>query len=446
MKFRSIIFALAALCSFQQLADAQAMRPDANLPKFAGLADTPQMGWNSWNCFMTDINEQLIKDTIDKMVELGLVDAGYVYLNIDDGWHGERDENGFVQADKEKFPSGIKALADYAHSKGMKLGIYSDAGDFTCGCYTGSHGHEYQDAFTYASWDIDYLKYDWCFTTNIDAKGAYTLMRNALAKAGRPIFFSMCEWGTNKPWEWAAEVGHSWRTTHDIGPAFLPVETTYDENGHRRWKPQSIIDIIEQNEPLRKYAGPGHWNDPDMLEVGNSITVDGVFYDMTDNEDRAHFTIWCMMASPLILGNDLRNMTDETLAIITNKEMIAVNQDRLGVQGLRVKNEDGLQYWFKPLADGDWAFCVMNINEEDVNLSIDWTALEVNDEEVSGRRTMFNNINYSVKDLWDASAPITTTLVKGKGNLKDQFVVNKKNVTVKSHDVVAYRLTPTEKK
>ncbi len=200
-------------------------RQSANLPKWEHLADTPQMGWSSWNCFMTDINEELIMKTADAMVELGLVDAGYVYLNLDDGWHGERDANGFIQEDREKFPSGIKALADYLHSKGMKLGIYSDAGDFTCACYSGSHGHEYQDAVTYASWGVDYLKYDWCFTTNIDAKGAYTLMRNALRKAGRPIFFSMCEWGTNKPWEWAAEVGHSWRTTHDIGPAFLPCET-----------------------------------------------------------------------------------------------------------------------------------------------------------------------------------------------------------------------------
>jgi len=445
MKIQSIFFALVATCMIQQVANAQAMRPDANLPKFEGLADTPQMGWNSWNCFMTDINEDLIKGTIDVMVDLGLVEAGYTYLNIDDGWHGERDEKGFIHEDKEKFPSGIKALAAYAHSKGMKLGIYSDAGDFTCGCYAGSHGREYQDAFTYASWDIDYLKYDWCFTNNIDAKGAYTLMRNALAKAGRPIFFSMCEWGTSKPWEWAAEVGHSWRTTHDIGPAFLPVPTSYDENGHRRWKPQSIIDIIEQNAPLREYAGPGHWNDPDMLEVGNSITVDGVYYDMTDSEDRAHFTIWCMMASPLILGNDLRNMSQETLSIITNKEMIAVDQDPLGIQGLRLRNEDGLQYWFKPLVDGDWAFCVMNINEEDVDIDLDWAALEVNDQ-LSKRRTAFNSTNYSVKDLWNPAAPTFTTLVRGKGILKDQFVTNKKTVTVKSHDVVAYRLTPTEKK
>lgn len=425
-------------------ASAQFSRKSADHPKWEGVADTPQMGWSSWNCFMTDINEELIKATADAMVDLGLVDAGYVYLNLDDGWHGERDERGFIQEDKEKFPSGIKALADYLHSKGMKLGIYSDAGDFTCACYSGSHGREYQDAFTYAAWGVDYLKYDWCFTTNIDAKGAYTLMRNALGVAGRPILFSICEWGSNKPWEWAAEVGHSWRTTPDIGPAFLPVETQYNENGRPKWKPQSVIDIINKNEPLREYAGPGHWNDPDMLEVGNSITVDGVFYQMTESEDRAHFTIWCMMAAPLILGNDLTKITDETLAIIKNKEMIAIDQDTLGIQGLRLKEEDNLQYWFKPLAEGDWAFCVMNIGEQTANLSIDWSELEVNDT-LSDRRTSFGQTNYSVKDLWNPNAPTTTTLVKGTGILKDQYLINKLNVSVAPHDVVAYRLTPTKK-
>jgi len=390
---------------------------------------------------MTEIDEDLIKATADAMVDLGLVDAGYVYLNLDDGWHGERDENGFIHEDLEKFPSGLKALADYLHSKGLKMGIYSDAGNFTCACYSGSLGHEYQDAITYAAWGVDYLKYDWCFTTDVNPKGAYTLMRNALRKAGRPIFFSMCEWGSNKPWEWAADVGHSWRTTGDIGPAFLPVETSYDENGHRRWKPQSVLEIIDRNEPLRQYAGPGHWNDPDMLEVGNNITVDGVYYEMTDSEDRAHFTIWCMMAAPLILGNDLTKITPETLEIILNKDMIAVDQDPLGIQGLRLKNEDNLQYWFKPLVDGAWAFCIMNTGEEERLLSIDWTELEVNDE-LSGRSTDFASTNYTAKDLWDKEAKPFNTLVKGKGKQRGQMVTNIREVTVKPHDAVAYRLTP----
>ncbi len=437
---KAILLLGAALLS-GTLALAQRPRPTADLPKWEGVADTPQMGWSSWNCFMTEINEDLIKATADAMVELGLVDAGYVYLNLDDGWHGERDASGFVLEDREKFPSGMKSLADYLHARGLKLGIYSDAGDFTCACYTGSRGHEYQDAITYAHWGVDYLKYDWCFTTNANAKGSYTLMRNALRKAGRPILFSICEWGVNKPWEWARDVGHSWRTTGDIGPAFAPVPVSYDEQGRRKWKPMSVLEIIDINEPLREYAGPGHWNDPDMLEVGNSATVDGIFYDMTDSEDRAHFTMWCMMAAPLILGNDLTKITPETLAIITNREMIAVDQDPLGIQGLRLKNEDGVQYWFKPLADGDWAFCVMNTREEDVTLTLDWSALEVNDA-LSKRRTDFAGTTYSVRDLWHPEAKPFTTRVKGRR--KGQFNVAARTVTVPTHDVVAYRLTPVK--
>ena len=293
-------------------------RPDTPLPKWEGLAETPQMGWNSWNKFATDIHEDLIKATADKMVELGLVDAGYVYLNLDDGWHGERDEQGFIHEDPVKFPSGIKALADYVHARGIKLGIYSDAGTNTCACYAGSNGHEYQDAFTYASWGIDYLKYDWCYTQDLNPKGAYTTMRSALKRAGRPILFSMCEWGTSKPWEWAADVSHSWRTTGDIGAHFLADPITYDENGRPRWRSLGVLEIIELNEPLRAYAGPGHWNDPDMLEVGNGLS---------DAENRAHFTMWCMMAAPLILGNDLTDMSAETLAVITNRDVIAIDQD-----------------------------------------------------------------------------------------------------------------------
>ena len=440
---RKVILLLGAILLTGAMATAQQRRPSADLPKWEGVADTPQMGWSSWNCFMTDINEDLIKATADAMVNLGLVDAGYVYLNLDDGWHGERDESGFVLEDREKFPSGMKALADYLHARGLKLGIYSDAGDFTCACYTGSRGHEYQDAITYAHWGVDYLKYDWCFTTNANAKGAYTLMRNALRKAGRPILFSICEWGVNKPWEWAQDVGHSWRTTGDIGPAFAPVPVSYDEQGRRRWKPMSVLEIIDINEPLREYAGPGHWNDPDMLEVGNSATVDGIFYDMTESEDRAHFTMWCMMAAPLILGNDLTKITPETLAIITNKAMIAVDQDPLGIQGLRLKNEDGVQYWFKPLADGDWAFCVMNTREEDVTVALDWSELEVNDT-LSKRRTGFGTTNYSVQDIWHPEAKAFPTLVKGKGAQRKQMVANVRQVTVPSHDVVAYRLTPMQ--
>lgn len=441
MKRSALFTALLLLLAAAPLTTAQPRRPSADLPKWEGVADTPQMGWSSWNCFMTDINETQIKAIADAMVDLGLVDAGYVYLNLDDGWHGERDERGFIQEDRTKFPSGIKALADYLHARGLKLGIYSDAGNFTCACYSGSLGHEYQDAYTYAQWGVDYLKYDWCFTNNVNPKGAYTLMRNALRKAGRPIFFSICEWGSNKPWEWAQDVGHSWRTTGDIGPAFAPVPVSYDENGKRRWKPMSVLEIIDRNEPLRAYAGPGHWNDPDMLEVGNSSTVDGIFYDMTESEDRAHFTMWCMMAAPLILGNDLRSISEETLAIIRNKEMIAVDQDPLGIQGLRLKKKGDLQYWFKPLADGDWAFCVLNTGEEAATVTIDWSALEV-DDKLSGRKTSFDTVNYEARDLWNPAAKPFRTLAKGTGKQRGRLVTAPREVTVPSHDVVAYRLSP----
>ena len=404
---------------------AQERKPDAPLPKWENLAETPQMGWSSWNKFQTNINEDLIKATADRMVELGLADAGYVYLNLDDGWHGERDEMGFIHEDKEKFPSGMKALADYVHSKGLKLGIYSDGGTNTCACYAGSQGHEFQDAYMYAQWGIDYLKYDWCFHGTLNPVDAYTLMRNALRWAGRPIFFSMCEWGSSKPWEWAAEVGHSWRTTGDIAAGFF--------KGKHNWD-LGVMEIVERNEPLRQYAGPGHWNDPDMLEVGNGMSV---------AEDRTHFTLWCMMAAPLILGNDLVNISDETLAIITNREMIAVDQDPLGIQGLRLLKEGDLQYWFKPLSDGDWAFCVVNTGENAADVTVDWMALDFKDG-LSGRSTDFGTVKYSVRNLWNASAKPFTTLVKGKGKLRRQMVPATVQVTVGSHDVAAFRLTPVK--
>ncbi len=408
--------------------------PDKPLPKWEGLADTPQMGWSSWNKFQTNIHEDLIKDIADKMVEYGLVEAGYVYLNLDDGWHGERDEQGFIHEDPEKFPSGMKALADYLHARGLKLGIYSDAGTNTCACYAGSLGHEYQDAFMYAHWGVDYLKYDWCYTNDINPKGAYALMRNALRAAGRPILFSMCEWGSSKPWEWAAEVGHSWRTTGDIGISFMPIPLRRGPDGRPLWKALGVMEIVEMNEPLRQYAGPGHWNDPDMLEVGNGMSV---------SEDRAHFTLWCMMAAPLILGNDITNMRPETLAIITNREMIAVDQDPLGVQGLRLKKDGDLQYWFKPLSDGDWAFCILNTGDAAVTVPVDWTALEVNDP-LSGRTTSFGTVNYTVRNIWNPAAKPFATLAKGKGKQRGQLVPVNTQVVVGSHDVAAFRLTPKQ--
>lgn len=392
-----------------------------NAQKWDNLSQTPQMGWSTWNKFQGNINEDIIKGMADALVETGLRDAGYVYLNIDDCWHGTRDENGFIQVDAKKFPHGMKWLADYVHSKGLKLGIYSDCGTQTCAGMPGSLGHEYQDALQYARWEIDYLKHDWCNTENVNAIGAYTLMSNALRSAGRPIFLSMCEWGDNKPWKWAREVGNSWRIGPDIWCSFdsTKVFPTFVQH--------SVMDCIHNNDTLRAYAGPGHWNDPDMLEVGNGMTV---------SEDRAHFTMWCMMASPLILGNDLRNMSDETKEILTNKALIAIDQDTLDVQGLHFCTEQGLDFWFKPLANGDWAFTVLNPTKADVTYELNWQRFNLTDEEVSGKSTSFDKVVYDVNNLW-------TYKKEGKTSMKDRI---DRKITVPSHDVVAYRLVKRSKK
>lgn len=384
--------------------------------KYENLALTPPMGWNSWNKFACNIDENLIKAIADQMVESGLRDAGYIYLNLDDCWHGERDSLGFIQADPVKFPSGIRALADYVHSKGLKIGIYSDAGRKTCGGRPGSFGHEYQDALQYARWGIDYLKYDWCDSEDINPVGAYNLMRDALRAAGRPILFSMCEWGSSKPWEWAADTGHMWRTTGDIFNCFDCVDK------HPGWAAYGVLQILDMQNGLRKYAGPGHWNDPDMLEVGNGQTV---------NEDRAHFTMWCMLAAPLILGNDIRNMTRETKDIILNKEVIALDQDSLGIQGLRFAVEDGLEFWFKPLVNDEWAFCILNRSTEAKEYAIDWQKFNLYDD-VARRFTDFDSKVYNIRNLWTKQEEGDTKKVK--------------NVAIPGHDVVLYRLSVNKKK
>src|SRR4030042_3755289 len=244
--------------------------------KFTDLAKTPPMGWNSWNKFGCNVNEKLIRETADAMVSSGMKEAGYQYINIDDCWHGQRDSLGFIHPDPNHFPSGIKTLADYIHSLGLKFGIYSDAGWKTCAGKPGSRGHEYQDALQYAQWGVDYLKYDWCNTEGLKAEGSYLTMRDALYAAGRPIVFSICEWGDNKPWEWGKNIGHLWRTTGDIAAVFQGVVD------HGSWSSLGILRILDLQEGLRVHAGPGQWNDPDMLEVGNG---------MTTNEDRAHFSM-----------------------------------------------------------------------------------------------------------------------------------------------------------
>jgi alpha-galactosidase len=247
----------------------------APVNKITNLAPTPPMGWNSWNTFQTKISEQLVRDMADTYVTLGMRDAGYKYLVLDDGWMAmERDKNGSLVADPKKFPNGMKAVADYVHSKGLKFGIYNCAGDKTCAGYPGTRGHEYEDARLYASWGVDYLKYDWCNTDSLNAREAYITMARALQATGRPILFSLCEWGNHQPWLWADGVGEMYRVTGDI-------TANFDQDKHMgTWTALSVMTIVDKMPAIRQYNGPNHWNDPDMLEVGNGMSF---------GEDRAHF-------------------------------------------------------------------------------------------------------------------------------------------------------------
>jgi alpha-galactosidase len=293
----------------------------------------------------------------------------------------------------------------------LKFGIYSCAGDKTCGGRPASRGHEYQDALMYAKWGVDYLKYDWCNTDGLSAVGAYTTMRDALYAAGRPIVFSLCEWGNNKPWEWGKDVGHLWRTTGDVTDCFDC------EVNHGTWSSWGIMKIVETRKDIRQYAGPDHWNDPDMLEVGKSMSL---------NEDRAHFSLWCMMASPLMAGNDLHNMKKETIGILTNPEAIAIDQDSLGVQGYRYDAKDSLEVWVKPLMKGDWAVCFLNRSVNSQKINFDWSKNIVTDD-VSEKTLNTNETVYKIRDVW------------GKKNLGNTKKNLKKNLA--SHDVLMLRLT-----
>jgi alpha-galactosidase len=291
--------------------------------KFPNLAPTPPMGWNSWNTFKTNINEKLIKDVADAFVKDGYKEAGYKYIIIDDCWSlKQRDADGNLVPDPAKFPGGMKALADYVHSKGLKIGIYGCAGTRTCGDYPGSEGYEIKDAKLFASWGIDYLKYDWCNTSGLNAEKAYTTMRDALYATGRPIVYGICEWGDNQPWLWAKNIGHLWRISGDIAPCF---DCVVDHGSYKDW---GVMKVVYMRKDIRKYSGPDGFNDFDMMEVGTG---------MTENENRSHFTMWSMLASALIMGNDIRTADPPTVAILTNKDMISINQDPLGIQAFNIK-------------------------------------------------------------------------------------------------------------
>ncbi|NOY57426.1 MAG: glycoside hydrolase family 27 protein [Calditrichaeota bacterium] len=365
-----------------------------------GLALTPPMGWNSWNKFRCDVSEDLIRDMADAMVSSGMKDAGYQYIIIDDCWQVDRDEQGNIIPDAGRFPSGMKALADYVHSKGLKFGLYSDAGRFTCQRRPGSRGYEFQDARQYAAWGVDYLKYDWCAHRKQNAEASYALMRDALKAAGRPIVFSICEWGQNKPWLWGKNVGNLWRTTLDIKDCWDCI----DKKNRRGW-----TRILDFQNGLEKYAGPGHWNDPDMLEIGNG--------NMTNTEYRAHFSFWCLLAAPLIAGNDLRTMSPEIKEILANKEVIAIDQDSLGVQGHKVRDDGDFEVWSKELRDGSRAMILFNRSKSDKEISASWKEIGFSDVTTA-----------KVRDLWRH---------KDLGKFKDSF-----SATVPSHGVVMVKVTP----
>jgi alpha-galactosidase len=318
-----------------------------------GLALTPPMGWNSWNKYHCDISDATIRKQADAMVSSGMKAAGYSYVLVDDCWHGQRDAAGNIEPDPLRFPWGIKALADYVHAQGLKFGIYSDAGDKTCENKPGSRGHEYQDALQYAAWGVDYLKYDWCNSESLDVRAAYATMSDALRATGRQIVYSICEWGSHQPWEWAASVGGNlWRTTVDI-------DDTWSD----------MVAILDRQVGLGGFAGPGHWNDPDMLEIGNG--------GMTEDEYRAHFSLWAILAAPLIAGNDLSTMNRVTAAILTNREVIAVDQDALGIEGRRAVKSADTEIWVKPMVGGSQAVVLLNRSAGSRTIRLDWSALNL---------------------------------------------------------------------
>jgi alpha-galactosidase len=336
------------------------------------IAATPPMGWNSWNHFNNAIDDATVRSQADAMVSSGMKKAGYVYINIDDSWEGDRDSQGFIHSNK-KFPD-MKALAGYVHSKGLKLGIYSSPGSYTCASYMGSYQHEEQDAKVFAEWGIDYLKYDLCsFQDNMDEAGtakahqvmvdAYKKMYEALLKVGRPIVFSLCEYGMDEVWKWGASVGGNlWRTTGDISDDYA-----------------RMAEIGFGQAGLAPYATPGHWNDPDMLEVGNG--------GMTTDEYKTHMSLWALLAAPLLAGNDLTTMSQETIDILTNPDVVAIDQDKAGKQGDRIKTDGSLEIWSRELADGSKALGFFNRSTNEISFNVKFN-------EIGCKHSV------KVKDIW----------------------------------------------
>ncbi|HLR37308.1 MAG TPA: glycoside hydrolase family 27 protein [Chitinophagaceae bacterium] len=348
------------------------------------LAPTPPMGFMTWNYFSTDISAPALKEVVDSMVATGMVEAGYDYIFIDDGWQGGRDNKNNIIPDPEKFPRGMKAFVDYVHSKGVKVGIYSDAAPLTCAGYTASLHFEDQDAKTFAQWGIDYLKYDYCGapTDRATAEKRYKKMADALRNSGRDIVFAACEWGGRKPWLWAAQAGAQlWRTTGDVRDKWS--KKTPDEKG------ESIMSILDRNGGLDQYAGPGHWNDPDMLVVG-LYGKDGPSGDLggvgcTDVEYQSQMSLWCLMAAPLMVTCDVRDMNAPTKRILLNKDILAIDQDTLGKQAKRVIDNEVWSVFVKPLSGGDVAVGVLNKSDNSKDFK-----MKLNDLGLEGAYSSFN--------------------------------------------------------
>jgi alpha-galactosidase len=350
------------------------------------------MGWNSWNHFGCHINEKIIKQMADAMIKTGMKAAGYEYINIDDCWmSNHRNSKGQLVPNPKRFPHGIKRLAKYVHSKGLKLGIYSSAGTRTCQGLPASLGHEKTDAKSFASWGIDYLKYDNCYNQGKPYIERYAAMGKALLATGRPIVYSICEWGVKAPWQWAPKLGNLWRTTGDI---------------RDNW--QSVMNILDQQVGLYKYAGPGHWNDPDMLEVGNG--------GMSTTEYKAHFSLWAILAAPLIAGNDLRHMSAATKNILENKAVIAIDQDPKGVEGHKAVDDGSQEVWVKPLSDGSEAVLLLNRGPKRAFMTV--TA-----EQAGLKKASY----YKETNLWTHKSKRTDNLIRGY---------------VPSHGVLMFRVWP----
>ena len=356
-----------------------------------GLGRTPQMGWNSWNHFGCNVNQKVIEQTADIIVSLGLDKIGYKYVNVDDCWAKSRDADGIVQPDTTTFPD-FKGMIDYVHNKGLWFGLYSDAGTKTCAGRPGSLNYEEKDANTYAQWKVDYLKYDNCNNNNIPPKTRYPTMRDALNKTGRQIFYSLCEWGQDDPATWAPEVGNSWRTTGDI---------------RDNWN--SMISRADQNDKWAQYAAPGGWNDPDMLEIGNG--------GMTTAEYETHMSLWCLMKAPLLIGCDLTKISNDSLRILKNTDVIAVNQDKMGVQGKKVKVEGTSEVWGGPLEGGKYAVVLLNRGNSTATITANWSDFGL----PADRAAM-------VKDLW------------GQKDLGQ--MTGKVTSPVPSHGVMMYTISP----